>query len=332
MVTAIEAHRGMMVSRMHDIRGRLVPQVAEPQVVLTVDGGLHDGLSRTVTGCEIRVGSGPDDDILLLDDGLDAGHVTLALNTTIFGTALIASGAGTGVTVNGHAVEPGKTSQPYRLPAQLRIHDVTLDIDARHEAPRPPGRARVAATAVWRRWWIKWPVLVFACLVFLAIPRDIYSSRDAQRFALRQSNGPLAADPPAGTDGPAGDTLAGIEARIAEEPELSRFLSVSGGSGGVIYVTGSIPVELQPDWRAIQAWHDGIDGSRPLLSRVSVAPVLSELPAIASVRLGETPQLIFSAGTRAGIGDTIGGDWTVTTIDAEGMQLDRGPETIAIEF
>lgn len=146
----------------------------------------------------------------------------------------------------------------------------------------------------------------------------------------------------AATQEPAAEVATQETTRLTQadaEEMLLKALSDAGLSGleakaegGVLRVKGLLSDARKSDWRAIRDQYDGQFGN--------IAPLLLEIEedaegpplAIASIWLGDAPEVITRGGDILKTGDTTEGGWLISEITAGAVHLERGRQSIVIDF
>ncbi|MEM8693432.1 MAG: EscD/YscD/HrpQ family type III secretion system periplasmic domain-containing protein [Pseudomonadota bacterium] len=125
------------------------------------------------------------------------------------------------------------------------------------------------------------------------------------------------------------DATAMLEAGIAEEQLTGLEIKADAG---VIRVSGIVSAGQMPQWRGIRSTYD--------TEFAHIAPLLIDITeqddkpplAVASVWLGETPELTTRDGATLMLGEITESGWRIETIEANSVQLVRGQQTIIIDF
>jgi hypothetical protein len=339
MVGITEAHRGLVVSKMRAVQTRIVPEFAPPVVHLEMANGLQKGLKRDIEQDTLCIGSGLGDDVILLDDGILENHVKLSFGSSVFGDIVIGHAEADGVTIGDETLMAGQTSVSHQLPTQLTIGSASIDLWTK--APASQSSLKKATQFVRDRWWLKWPLLAFASFVFLAIPQSFSGQNRLTVASAVPGVNIVRAVPVVGQPAEVAPVVvppvdpsvvvARLQDRLSESG-LKPFLTVDLADDGSVHVHGALPQNLMSNWRATQLWYDAQNLAPTLVHHVDVSPVLSEFPSIASVKLGADPELTFTNGQRVKIGDTVQDSWVIVGIDKTGIMLERGSETIPLDF
>ncbi|MEP3299207.1 MAG: hypothetical protein ABJO27_22490, partial [Pseudoruegeria sp.] len=116
-----------------------------------------------------------------------------------------------------------------------------------------------------------------------------------------------------------------------DELELAEYLDVSLDSSGAVGLNGMLRSDKEIAWKQFRRWYDENETS-VLLSRVTMAPDLTEFPAISSVKLNE-PQLIkLRSGAQIRIGDVIHNGLKLKEVNKGYLILDDDGEDLMISF
>lgn len=339
MISITQAHKGLVASKMHAVQARIVPEFAPPVVHLRLSNGLQKGLTRDIEQAELSIGSSFDDDVILLDEGIVDNHIRLSFGSSVFGDVVIGHAQADGAILGDEVLIAGQPSGAHQLPATLKIGSSLVDLRSKDAASESVLRS--TARGIKKRWWLKWPLMILGAYIVFALPQEFSRQNELavvdagsiaqMTAAARDANGAAPAVLPQVAGANIDSASQQLEAWMAQSG-LDAYLIVSGETDGSLHVYGSVPQNMMKTWRDAQVWYDAQELSPTLVQHVDVAPILTEFPSISAVKFGDKPELIFANGTRAKVGDTVQGSWIINEIDRNGIVLQRGSETIPLEF
>ncbi len=324
-----------------------------PPFLLSVLGGPNAGAQAELSGRQITLGSGPDDDIRL--DGLPAGALRLALSGE---TAALRPGGGAVAHLRGGVALDPLHATRLRLPVILALGPTGAGGQV-----RDPGETEIhicrAAPAGTRPGLRRTGRLVAASLVFAggllvsietdALSRAAASIRLADLASATTAPAPAPADdvpafaPPSATAGPAAvpsgappacpdcpaQAADALRALVADAPLGPVEVAVDGD---ILRVTTAGIVAGDDRWRTIRRAYDEAWGARvPLVMQMTRADLKAPF-AIASVWLGTPAEVVTRDGQTLRVGQRTSDGWTVTEIASGRVGVARGQDRLRIEF
>lgn len=318
MSNAIELHQTLLQGKLRRFAQRFIPQAQTPHLSMKIESGLHKDAQMKLAADEFSIGSDPECDLVLLDDGIAGKHASVSVKNSLMGHAIEVTTHQDNVSLNGARLEKARPSTFETVPARIDLGDVCVMLDG-------SGHGSTKWLLALNDRVIR---LCFVALLFFAVllGMDLAAgSPDAPPPAARLET----AEPSSAAEQPTPQEI--LLGKISEAG-LENALTVSQPAQNTVVVTGSLPKEKLGKWTSIHHWFDGQANGILLTSNVRAAPVLSNFPAISAVRLGDDKQVRFLNGTVAGIGDKVHDNWTVEDITAEGLQISKGPNTLTISF
>lgn len=293
---------------------KFVPFGKPSTVHVAVEKGLMAGVSTCMTKHTLTIGSGPDCDLQLLDNGVAEEHVTLRLQDSIFGTLVEVAAQATALIPHEKPLEPGAAPRLLRFPLVLIMGDATVRLST-------PLRARRFSTAS-----VAKAVLVFVVSagVFLTVNQVARSAHFQEvRATVQQQPVPMAQLRP--------DSVALSRARLASLGLASDVILENGPDTSLV-ASGNVPDLRWAQWQDFRFWYDQQAGLPTLNSRVTLAPKLVTLRPVSSVQLHAPATVYFAVGQPARVGDQLEEGWTLIAIDQDGLTLERVNETTRIRF
>lgn len=317
-------HSQLAVTRLWD--GSLADRFLHRGVRFSVglNGGLLDGLSSEFNTSTCKVGASFGSDIVLFDDGIEENHVEMSFKSSIFGPVLLVRAMAPGVQVAGERLDLGKVSKYQTLPVEISINKVTLSITPQHQ------KAKGFNPVIVQAWhYCRYPVLTLAILLLgihlvdttrfdfqvamskEQLPYNIVQRRDVEMKRLEVAT-------------------SSVQDKLAELG-LSEYVNATMDASGAVGLSGTLRSDKQVAWDNFRQWYDRNEPS-VLLSRVTMAPNLSDFPAISSVKLS-TPQLVkLQNGEQIGTGDIIYDRLRLKEVGNGFLVLDDDGEDLTISF
>ncbi|MEM7425495.1 MAG: FHA domain-containing protein [Pseudomonadota bacterium] len=299
------------------------------KVKISVIAGSHAGTEVWLAHGDIRLGSAPDNDIILFADDLQPHHCTIQVGGNIFGKIRIEAGDGAVMVNQSKIVEPGEFIQ---VPAGSTIRLANAQV-------------RVGMSIEWNDY--KLPavkaVVVAALIAMLYVGSNLTGSvmTSAGGFGDRLVSSAekvvTGISAPA-SNGSAGKSshekaanLNGVRAKL-QELGLSASVRVASLADDSMRVFGSISPRHSAAWNRFQRWYDDQPGLPKLVRDVVRTASNPKLPKLQSVWLTGTPMAHFAGGGSASVGDELPGSWKVIEITAEAVTIERDNSPVRLKF
>ena len=287
------------------------------RAVLHVTGGLHREAEVSLDGDVQRIGSSPDDDIVLLDEGVAPHHANLRRD----GARVEIEAVGGEITLaDGTEVAPGFAGR-FKLPVTFVVGGAELCVrgEARSSRFAHVITAMLVATAV----------LATVTQTVLWIVSDDLSQPNGTTNESREAKAARGGVPAAEPDR-LGNARAALQARLAAAGLTSLDLRSEAGR---LIVTGAVTPKQAAQWQELDRWFDATyAGDPPLVAAVTNAK--SEKPAVAlkAVWTGARPFVVTEDDIMHYEGDALPGGWTIITIGPGQVVLTRSGETVALTY
>lgn len=296
-------------------QGRALVSAAEPRIGLAIEAGLHEGARLMLDSGSYRVGSAPDCDIILHDDGVASRHALLR----VAGGELQLEAVGGAIALDPERrrVLPAGSGVKPTLPATVWIGQAQLALTGRAAARRMGTKAVMAASAVVA---VAGIVAAYTLTSQPSAVRQIIATDSADAAAVVRTSGGQVSDAAA---------------------QLRRVLTATGlsgvavtASGERVLATGTIEPGQAQAWAAAQQSFDAAHGGRLQLgSEVRVAQQEEEPKvALQAVWLGEDPYVLTTDGRRHHQGAFLDNGWTVRSITKDGVTFVRGERSFTLTF
>jgi len=289
-----------------------------------VTGGLLDGLTSKCHARSCYVGADIESGIVLFDEGIADQHVELTFKSSIFGAVMSVRALAPGVSVNDHLIETGKSTSFGALPQTVLVKDIALEIQPHDTSQKAPNPIVVKA---WR--YGRHPILLVLSLLLVSqlfgfgtsefrialtpeeLPFDVVQREDMNTARLAS-------------------VTKSVQAKLTELG-LEDYVTASLDTSGAVGITGTLRSDKEVAWKEFQFWYDQSDAP-VLLSRVTMAPDLSDFPPIASIKLTEPRMINLLNGTQLRVGDIIHEQVRLKAINSDSLVLDTQGDDLVILF
>jgi len=324
MASFLDANQAHISSQGRRFLRRIIPVIAAPATQIAINSGLQSGLTHRFEATSLVIGSDDKSDLVLLDDDIALGHVTVHIQRSLFGEVASVTTSETNVVFAGEAVKPGVQTPFETLPTRLSIAGTHLDL-----APFDPNEG--AHRPWWKNRWVRVGLLIGLPLLFVLpvnypqglLPGGTPSSRFVVEFEPEVKLQPVAA-----VDAPV--SASDLRYRISTSgfADMVRVRAVAGG----LLAEGTVPQSRMSEWHKILQWYDSASADELLVSKVKPSSELSELPPIASIRLSEPRGVILADKRRVGLGEELKDGWVLQSLTNTGMVLTRDGESFGVAF
>ncbi len=284
-------------------------------VQVEILGGLHKGSDVVLQKNTISIGNQETDDIMLLDPKAAVGQVTIIAESTLFGPMIRVTTAREDVSINDDAITPDSDRQTFRAPCHLMIGEIPMSLNAETTAERK-GLRPAEMGAILALSWVGILGIGFALNWGQPAETDFEFARVPQVEPVV----PVAAPAPISVT------------TMLQEAGLTPYLSVVEKSEDAIAVVGMLPVDMKQNWLSVRRQIDVSNDQRVVFSEFQEVPSMPTIPAIALVRLGDTPSVIFADERVAQIGDSLADDWILKDITRAGLILNRHGRDLTIAY
>jgi hypothetical protein len=338
-VTASTAHPAADPAP-HVAQGQAGAQSAAPsrhksaKLRFEVVAGTHQGAVLLLDRADYRIGSSPDADIVLSDEGVAPDHAVLHLGPG--GVRIDATGGSVTIEHEPLALWRGRR---VRLPANVTLGAARIrlsgdggdDLGPRFDQlGRELGRRALHNPLT--------SAAVLACLVIAAtVARELPQTARAGRDGEHSGAAVVGASerPPSGAAN--AQSVAEAAARQLStrlDAANIRTLRVSTADGRVA-VAGKVTKEEAVSWAAIQQWFDqAYRGDIVLTTDISPADEGRAMPALQlqAIWYGENPYIVTAGGERYFEGAVLDNGWIIREIGEDRLLLGKGGETVALTY
>ena len=288
-------------------------------LALNIDvlSGAHQGVAQRVESGAVTIGRGPDCDVILFADPIEARHVTIAPKSSFGSTVVIKAVDGAVMLDNGTMLEPGQYAEG-QMPLDLSLAGTHVTVSRTvnpHEFARPALAVALALALI-----VAGPNLVDTA--FSSVTRTAAPTGPAIETALVTNSTPKA------------DQAVSIVEVFRDRVRtagLGHLIEVTEAADGSILASGEIDRENGSEWRRVLRWYDGMPAAPGFINavRVGKAPAM---PEIASVWLLGEPEITLASGEKLREGDSARGGWTVKVIAEDGVILTRNGSDVTVTF
>lgn len=290
---------------------RVRPYKKAPQLLLSVEGGMHDQCNKTVRLDAISIGADDECDFILLDPAISRQHVSIAVSHSIIGPLATVSATEAPIEVNGQTVKPDETSRHLQLPLKLTVADgVSVSLDKRKRAVRQVGAMELFLSRLLRI------MAVMAAAAFGVLVWDTFFST---KFAVSLNDATHRV--PKEHAVPAVD-LPMFKSKLTEMG-LDGALNVKETEDGTLMVSGRLSPVQSRKWAEFSQWYDSVSYSKPMVVQFERTGELPGIPPIAIVRLSEPKEIILKNGETMSVDNVFSGDWKVAAIKSDHIVIAR---------
>ena len=321
----------------HVAQGQAGAQSAAPprrksaKLKFEVVAGTHEGAVLLLDRADYRIGSSPDADIVLSDEGVAPDHAVLHVGAG--GVRIDATGGS--VTIEHEALALWR-GRHIRLPANVtlgaaRIHlsgDGGDDLRPRFDKlGRELGRRALHNPLT--------GAAVLACLVIaVTVARELPQSARAGGEHSGAAEVGASERPTSGAANAQSAEAAARELSTRLDAANIRTLRVSTADGRVA-VAGKVTKEEAVSWAAIQQWFDqAYGGGIVLTTDIGAAGEGRAMPALQlqAIWYGENPYIVTAGGERYFQGAVLDNGWIIREIGEDRLLLGKGGETVALTY
>lgn len=310
------------------------PRRKSAKLKFEVVAGTHAGAVLLLDWADYRIGSSPDADIVLSDEGVAPDHAVLHLGPG--GVRIDATGGSVTIEHEPLALWRGRR---VRLPANVtlgaaRIHlcgDGGDDLGPRFDQlGRGLGRRLLHNPLT--------SAAVLACLVIaVTVARELPQSARAGRDGEHSGAAVVGASERPTSGAANAQSVAEAAARQLStrlDAANIRTLRVSTADGRVA-VAGKVTKEEAVSWAAIQQWFDqAYRGDIVLTTDIGPAGESRAMPALQlqAIWYGENPYIVTAGGERYFEGAVLDNGWIIREIGEDRLLLGKGGETVALTY
>jgi Inner membrane component of T3SS, cytoplasmic domain/Inner membrane component of T3SS, periplasmic domain len=306
------------------------PQSKSAKLKFAVVAGTHEGAVLLLDRADYRIGSSPDADIVLSDEGVAPDHAVLHVGPG--GVRIDATGGSVTIEHQSLALWRGRY---VRLPANVtlgaaRIHlagDGGENLPRFDELGRELGRRALHNPLT--------AAAVLACLVIaVTVARELpQSARAGGEHSGAAEVGALERLTSGAANSPSAEAAA-RELSTRLDAANIRTLRVSTADGRVA-VAGKVTKEEAVSWAAIQQWFDqAYGGGIVLTTDINPAGEGRAMPALQlqAIWYGENPYIVTAGGERYFEGAVLDNGWIIREIGEDRLLLGKGGETVALTY
>lgn len=300
---------------------------ARSSIKIDITSGLHRGTSIDLEDRTYTVGSSPECDIVLRDEGVAAEHAVLRIKSgaVFIETQSHEVGLGAGKVLN------HREGARLRLPSTLFIGSAEIKV-SREGAEEPGVRQMASRMVIPVAAAIIIPVLI---AIGISSAPDISSATSASRDPVDEKQFELVRR----ADNVPQPANAATKGEVI--PALAKHIEAAGlngitlsGTGKDIMASGSITQEQHAKWIEVVTWFDRTySGTSTLVSTVQPSRRPSRPPvSVQAVWYGENPYMIASDGKRYYQGAELNSGWSVRAIQQGRVILAKGSEEFQLTY
>jgi hypothetical protein len=320
----------------HEVEGQGGAQSAAPprrksaKLKFEVVAGTHQGALLLLDWADYRIGSSPDADIVLSDEGVAPEHAVLHVGPG--GVRIDATGGSVTIEHEPLALWRGRR---VRLPANITLGAARIHLGGDDLGPRLDELGRELGRRVLHN-----PLTgaaVLACLVIaVTVARELPQTARASRDGEHTGAAEVAAweRPTSGAKTQSVAEAAARELSTRLDAANIRTLRVTTADGRVA-VAGKVTKEEAVSWAAIQQWFDqAYSGGIVLTTEISPTAEGRTMPALQlqAIWYGEHPYILTAGGERYFEGAVLDNGWIIREIGEDRLLLAKGGETVALTY
>lgn len=283
-------------------------------LTLHVNKGSHRGARFPARNGRLSVGSGLDNEAVLLADNLAPAHFTLNLIDSWRGVLRVEAKDQAIRTRDGKSVDAGRYID-LKMPAHFQAGDAEFEVVA------PKDTAKIRKFAL--------PVIALLALAILLPSLVSLISGPFRHVPTLPS--PLELTAPLTDAGSLEKWQEQLREKVREATLGGQVMIERGPTGNLVAVGSVDPASLEK-WRDVLKWYDALGNGPLLVNNVSKGEANAVLPNFRAVWVDSRPQVVLSNGQSAGIGDTIPGGWKIEAIDNSGVLLSRDGRISKVAF
>jgi hypothetical protein len=279
---------------------------------IRVVNGPSAGSTALLPQNSCRIGSGLQDDLVLLAYDLFEGHAELSAGLMPFSPLRVKALTGSVAVSGGQEIDPGQYLD-IATPANIMLGGCELLIE------------RPAATGVYLRWAAAMAAVVLLAVgLWAMLPKSLPSAASVRvPDAVAQAEPALAQ---------VNDAPEKVVAAKLNELGLATQIIVKPSADGSVALSGLFSTRTANAWREFLQWYDSQPDFPPLLNSVSRADESDDLPRIASVWAQEPAQLVMEDGRVVREGEQLDVYWKFEGLTASGVEISRNGTKVIIDF
>jgi len=303
------------------IAARYQPYREAPTAHLHIVGGLHDGCTSKFKQDVVRIGASSDADFVLIDPEVSEGHAEIGFVHSLMGPLATVKALSKSVTVGDEVIEPGHSTQYLKLPVRLDFADgLSVEVSTNEHAWKKPASRPQRVLRGLR---------VFGVTLFLAavglVLMDASDGRDL--LLIPQDSASLASDAAQRDPITREDLVAQLE-----QANLADKVRVSENADGLFQISGNLTAAQWRAWEQVSMWYDRNSVGRPLLSSLTMGTKFGNLPPISMLQVSDPKRIFLANGDILTVNDVFSGDWVISMIEPDFIEVQRGEERERIRF
>jgi|GEM_PF-2686021 len=291
---------------------------------IAITDGLHAGSLITLSKHSFVVGPSETGDVMLLDESAAGDSVTITAERSFLGPMISIKSSRDDVTIDDQPLKKNDATQTFRLPCTLILGDIPMRVTSNKDTASVIARPSVDILRI----------VGLSCICVLAFGFATSWGQPSQSsYDLSTTMPPDERAAPVRAAGSMTSRVAAslVDATLAEY-DLGDYLAATPKSSQAIAIRGTLPENMRGNWYAAREQLNTVDREMLVLSEFDITPARPSLPAIASVRFGDNPGLIFADKSIAAIGDVVSDGWRLDSVDKAGFAISRFGVSLDIEY
>lgn len=328
-IADLTTHQNFLTATIRGLTDRFFDRAGATEIDVSIKSGMQAGASRRIRQTRMLVGSGPENDLTLLDDAVKAQHLELEFQRSAFGLLVDVTATGPGIRVAGRPLEQGQKVTAMPVPLEVIVEDTVIQFD-RVASKRTRPKTGILGALSSRLYGLD-PIILIVSLVLFGLLlgsfiTSVMSSGGSRYGFTVQDRAPINA---AVVTNPNRDWQNDLTTE-AFNLGLKNDLAFAQAPDGMITVTGSVPQAKSAALGQLQTWYDGQPLAPTIIWGINRQASLANMPNISMIRISEPAHVLLSSGNVASIGDELVDQWVLAEINENELVLTRGTERTVI--
>lgn len=326
-IADLSTHQNFLSAALRRVTQRMYDRAGGFEIDVAIQSGLQAGARRRLQISKMLVGTGPENDLTLLDDAAENEHLELEFQRSVFGLLVDVTAKGKGVSVGGVPLDPGGRVEAVKLPLDIKIGQSEIRFDRAAAKEETSGRWQFLERLAQFD-----PVILLASVVLFIL---ILGYLTVALIPLAQRSYDFVVQEPAGLAARYvgyDDERDWRKELIAQSDALglSSDLSFEVTAEGLVSVSGNVPRAKIESMLELQNWYDGQPKAPAIVWDINRQSQLRNMPRVAMIRISNPAEVILNSGLAAQVGDELVDKWVVAEINETSLVLTRGTEKTVI--
>ena len=325
-IADFSTHQNFVSDRIRATRSRMLAAAGVIDVRVRIEAGLQAGAERVLRLAKMSVGSGPDNDLIMIDPAVGDTQALVWFKRSMFGTLADVRAADGPVTIGDHTIEPGETLAAVKLPMTLEMGQNKIVVRGENQRPARTKRSYSGSFFAFDPILTASILALAVLMVWSLFGAYVINGNSRHEVTVNAPQVVTAPQPVATRDWPA------ELQREVDAAGLGGTLSVVDDGSGLIRVAGLIPTGQDSALRNLQGWYDSQPAAPTVIWNISRDTALEGMPKVSMVRFSEPPQVLLANGATVQLGEQIVDGWVLSSLSTAGMVLSRGAEQSVLTY